>query len=500
MINFDLNQLLNTGGGNTNFSLMQDPTQTVAPSVVGGSNNFAAMAPSIFDNSGAPEARQLDMSRLLSMENPTAPPIDSGNLSWWDKTKNAFGSLAQDAKNTPQKWEIVLDALGSKLAPNNAFAGIGTMLAKSQLASQARNAQNASIGDILAGKQPAPAASGVAPNANTGVSKTYASGKLAGADRDIPTTTAIPGLTPAATAGITSQTQQARPDGTVETTTKHTTPAPVKNVPGTISQSDLTGLSPAEINAIAGKDQNIGALAMTQQKNQATAAYQNELARAANATVEDKNYANRALALQRLATAKKAETEAAIARDESPIKIDKLRTELAKLEQERQGLELGNAQAWERQTIINKLLANGGDYSSLSDGELLTLMSGANVTSLRNKTLSETNKLNQNQIENEQRRRTAHANAAANAFNAEKPAAAIGDINRANFNADPRSTRVLMYNNGDGLFNTEKVEWRELPKTSDGKQVTMGDILENARTIGLENAIKRAFSLGQRRQ
>lgn len=497
----------------SNFLSFNDPKQAKIPGVnmanyaidpqvsgadvqagqLGGSNKYSAI--NALSSSQPPMSVAGGTKELAGM----APQVHGQEPGIWDSLKNSLSGAMGDLKNNPAKWAIVMDYLGTRLDPSNTAAGLGTMLGKSQLANQARNEQKLDIGTALA-QQPL---QGQVQNEVQGSALSQPtqptqprSSVIGGNGKSLtqPTKTAIPGLTPAASAGFTLQSQQAKPDGSVETTMKHTTPAPPQ--PQTsISHQDLLGLSPSEIGAIANRDVSIGALNQAGQKNVADAQYKQAVVDATNARTPAINYAARMLGLQRKGAALKSQVDAAIAANKAPAEIAKLQSEYLKTLQETRQLQSTNDQNDERQQII----ANLGDQniSTLPDSDLLKILSGNNVTSLLNTTKTQGRLTDKDTTDAINTQYKTYADAVANAFSNSKPAAAIGDITRANQAAPDTDTRVLTYNNGDGFFNTEKVEWVDLPMTPDGKQITMKDVKENAKKYGMENAIQMALQIGQ---
>ena len=62
------------------------------------------------------------------------------NGGYWSKAMEALGGMGRDISAHPEKTSIALDMLGKGFDPKNPFAGIGTALGKSQLASKAETA------------------------------------------------------------------------------------------------------------------------------------------------------------------------------------------------------------------------------------------------------------------------------------------------------------------------------------------------------------------------
>jgi hypothetical protein len=62
---------------------------------------------------------------------------DTGNISNQGFLNKAVGALGSFVQSKPEQFAIVSDMVGSKLAPNNPFSGVGSYLAKSSLASKA---------------------------------------------------------------------------------------------------------------------------------------------------------------------------------------------------------------------------------------------------------------------------------------------------------------------------------------------------------------------------
>lgn len=77
-----------------------------------------------------------DPNIALNLPNNTPNWSTGGNYG-----SNLFSSLAGATSNfikqKPEQFSIIADAIGSRLDPNNPFAGVGTMMGKSSLANKA---------------------------------------------------------------------------------------------------------------------------------------------------------------------------------------------------------------------------------------------------------------------------------------------------------------------------------------------------------------------------
>jgi hypothetical protein len=86
----------------------------------------------------------------MPLPDPSTYNIDYGSPNdgrgFLSTAAQALGSYIQ---NKPDQFAITADALGSNLAPNNAFAGIGGMLGRSSIASKATNEAKKERQDIL---------------------------------------------------------------------------------------------------------------------------------------------------------------------------------------------------------------------------------------------------------------------------------------------------------------------------------------------------------------
>ena len=59
---------------------------------------------------------------------------------FWSNITGALGGAGEAFKESPEKYSIMFDMLGKGFDPKNPFAGIGTAMGKSSLASQAETA------------------------------------------------------------------------------------------------------------------------------------------------------------------------------------------------------------------------------------------------------------------------------------------------------------------------------------------------------------------------
>jgi hypothetical protein len=73
----------------------------------------------------------------------TTTPIGRMFTSMGNSLSNAGSGLKDYMSSNPDQMALMLDAVGSRLAPNNMFAGIGTQFAKSRIANRAAQSQQA---------------------------------------------------------------------------------------------------------------------------------------------------------------------------------------------------------------------------------------------------------------------------------------------------------------------------------------------------------------------
>lgn len=75
-----------------------------------------------------------------SMAAINMPEQQSQQQGLWSQITGALGDVGQGIQDNPEQFAIALDTLGQNLAPENAFAGMGTAWGKSSLASKAEAA------------------------------------------------------------------------------------------------------------------------------------------------------------------------------------------------------------------------------------------------------------------------------------------------------------------------------------------------------------------------
>jgi len=75
--------------------------------------------------------------------------------------ENMFSGLGDFIMQKPEQFSIMADMVGSRLAPNNAFAGVGGMMGKSSLANKAladekkeKQDFRTMLADLMSGKVP----------------------------------------------------------------------------------------------------------------------------------------------------------------------------------------------------------------------------------------------------------------------------------------------------------------------------------------------------------
>ena len=185
----------------------------------------------------------------------------------WEGIGNALAGAGDWMSKNPEQFAIIADTIGKNLDPNNAFAGVGTMMGQSSLAAQAMKKQKEErallLKTLLGG-------TGLLQGAETPAADPQAPGASdLGAGN---TPVGVPNVTAPELKGPTSVTYKAGPDGTVtqnvvsNTTGKQPTQGTnlTDILPLLLAQSgnqvNLTGLTPEQILGFARNDLGMGEL------------------------------------------------------------------------------------------------------------------------------------------------------------------------------------------------------------------------------------------------
>lgn len=391
---------------------------------------------------------------------------------------------------SPELTAILLDSIGKNLAPNNAFAGVGTLMGQSSLAAKAAAGQQDERKQI----------------------STMLARALGGQS-----------LTPAAQPGPTSITFKANPDGAVASTQQSTvTPAPTPtqtpaqavtqplpdirpDVSGLLKAlsappRDLTGLTPEQINSIMGQEVNMGQLGNQTWDTLSKIIQGNATAQAAKATANDTTPS--AEDLYKNALTRKAYLDMSLAIDNHPGEKAKMEAEIqAKLaaagkdkaltDSERQKIK---AEA-ERQYIVRKMASVPGlDLGQVNPGILIQGL-GPNAAADYLAGARTDTRVRDIEAAKENLQKTQKAYAALSRVGTDKGSAA--DVNEWNSNAPDDATFGLIWTGDtkwfDGLSDNTPLQV-QLPQG-----YTMADVRESARihNMTVEQVLQKIQEKGQ---
>lgn len=491
-------------GGSTGFSLMGGETSGTATPSLFSPGEMEALAPSLFGGgsaSGGSASGGSFFDKIMNVgggssqqqEEETSTPIiqtapkekvapeAGGTMA---SMKDSWNKMTENFSKNPEQLTMLLDAIGSGIAPNNPFAGIGTSFAKSSLANKAKNYQQQ-----LMTQQAAEPKQKVAPS----------QGEMTPGPVQVPAgqaqVTGMDFLTPANIQGPTAVTYKRQPDGSLAASTTGVVQTSQEQKPQSVNsqdfgmvansiagkQPDLTGLSPELIANFTNQNMAINKANQSAKESQMANILAHDKIAASMANKDVEAMATQALALQRVSAAQKNDVEAAIAAKESPVKIQKMQSELAKTNKEIQELDQTILAKTRMNDAIKKMEQNG--LASLNEGETLSAFGGPTAGSMRNTTVSQGRLAEQNRISNEQERQKAYADSVSNIFNGEvDPEQVIGDIARANANSPDNETTFYKMDTG-GFLSGGSPEAVKLPIVNK-KQITMRDVRFNADKYG----------------